>query len=314
MAILAETGLRGNPLQHKRHAEILERLDNGEELSIGQLAKEWEVTPKTIQRDFDKLKQMYPQKVERSEDKKRYRKPLLIHSRNDGDVILEMLESMVKDIGVDFYKKAHPLLERLQRQIKSPFYTRLDIEDIGSKFEIMAQLEKAIEQNFEVTLSYIPYGENTPKEYMHVQPFKVIVYEGFWYLLAQHQQITKKFYFKSIARCDMSDTTFKRDPKIIDHLENAINIWFSTDINPYEVRLWIDEDIVVYFERKPVSKNQKLYLQSDGSAELVLRITNDEEIYPILKYWLPKVRVIEPVHIQENFNTLLAQYLKESFL
>jgi hypothetical protein len=28
MAILADRGSRGNPLQHKRHAEILERLDS----------------------------------------------------------------------------------------------------------------------------------------------------------------------------------------------------------------------------------------------------------------------------------------------
>jgi transcriptional regulator GlxA family with amidase domain len=63
MAILADHGSRGNPLQHKRHAEILERLENGEELSIGELAREWNVDPKTIQRDFDKLKQMYPGRV-----------------------------------------------------------------------------------------------------------------------------------------------------------------------------------------------------------------------------------------------------------
>jgi hypothetical protein len=37
MAILADHGSRGNPLQHKRHAEILERLDNGEELSISKI-------------------------------------------------------------------------------------------------------------------------------------------------------------------------------------------------------------------------------------------------------------------------------------
>lgn len=49
----------------------MERLDNGEELFIGELAKEWNVDPKTIQRDFDKLKQMYPGKIERGLDKKR---------------------------------------------------------------------------------------------------------------------------------------------------------------------------------------------------------------------------------------------------
>jgi predicted DNA-binding transcriptional regulator YafY len=310
MDILADHGSRGNPLQHKRHAEILERLDNGEELSIGELAREWGVDPKTIQRDFDKLKQMYPGRVERGEDKKRYRKPLSRRAQNDGDMVLEMLESMVKDIGVDFYKKAHPLLERLQRQIKSPFYTRLDVEDIGSKFEIVMHLEKAIDQKREVTISYAPYGGKVPKEYSNVRPIKVIVYEGFWYLLAQHDDYTKKFYIKSIDSCEISDTLFKHKQKIIDRLENSINVWFSTSEEPYEVRLWVDKEVVVYFERKPVAKNQKLYKQPDGSAELVLKVTSDEEIYPILKYWMPNVRIIEPEYIQENFEKMLSSYLK----
>jgi len=310
MAILSDHGLRGNPLQHKRHADILERLENGEELSIGELAREWNVDPKTIQRDFDKLKQLYPNKVERGEDKKRYRKPLKRQAQNDGDMVLEMLESMVKDMGIDFYKKAHPLLERLQRQIKSPFYTRLDVEDIGSKFDIVMRFEKAIEQKNEVNFSYTPYGDKTPKEYTNVQPIKVIVYEGFWYLLAQHGKYTKKFYIKSVHNCEITDTPFKHNANILDRLENSINVWFSASVEPYEVRLWVDKEVVIYFERKPVAKNQKLYKQPDGSAELVLKVTSDEEIYPILKYWMPTIRVIEPQRIQEKFEGMLSGYLK----
>lgn len=224
MSILADHGTRGNPLQHKRHAEILERLDNGEELSISVLANEWSVNTKTIQRDFDKLKFLYPERVERAEDKKRYRKPLGFRAKNDGDLVLEMLESMVKDIGVDFYKKAHPLLERLARQIKSPFYTRLDVEDIGSKFEIVTDLQKAIEQKFEVNLLYTPYGASSPVTYNNVSPIKVIVYEGFWYLLAQHEQHTKNFYIRSISSCKITHIKSQYDPKILEGLENSINI------------------------------------------------------------------------------------------
>jgi predicted DNA-binding transcriptional regulator YafY len=228
-------------------------------------------------------------------------------------MVLEMLESMVKDIGVDFYKKAHPLLERLQRQIKSPFYTRLDVEDIGSKFEIVMHLEKALEQKREVTLSYTPYGAKIPSEYTNVRPIKVIVYEGFWYLLAQQRSYTKKFYIKSISSCEITDITFHHNPKIIERLENSINVWFSTNVEPYEVRLWVDKSVVVYFERKPVAKNQKLYKQPDGSAELVLKVTSDEEIYPILKYWMPTIRVIEPLRIQEKFEGMLSGYLSNKF-
>lgn len=313
MAILADRGLTGKPLQHKRHAEIFERLNNGEELSISSLANEWGVDPKTIQRDFDKLKQMYPEKLERSEDKKKYRKAINRKSQNDGDLIIEMLESMVKDIGVDFYKKAHPLLERLQRQIKSPFYTRLDVEDIGNKLDIILKIEKALEENREVVLSYTPYNEKNAKTYSNVRPLKMIVYEGYWYLLSQHDGHTKKFYIRSIHSCKSTDIFFKREAKIIDRLENALNIWFATDVEPYEVRLWVQKEIVTYFKRKPITKNQKLYMQNDGSAELILKVTNDEEIYPILKYWLPMIRVIEPVHIQEKFNETLSNYLKSEY-
>jgi len=206
-------------------------------------------------------------------------------------------------------KKAHPLLERLQRQIKSPFYTRLDVEDIGSKFDIVMRLEKAIEQKREVTITYTPYGDKAPKEYTNVQPIKVIVYEGFWYLLAQHGKYSKKFYIKSVHNCDITDTLFKHNANIIDRLENSINVWFSTSEEPYEVRLWVDKEVAIYFERKPVAKNQKLYKQPDGSAELVLKVTSDEEIYPILKYWMPTIRVIEPQRIQEKFTEMLSRYL-----
>jgi predicted DNA-binding transcriptional regulator YafY len=82
-------------------------------------------------------------------------------------------------------------------------------------------------------------------------------------------------------------------------------------VKPYEVRLWVDKSIVVYLQRKPVAKNQKLYKQPDGSAELVLKVTNDEEIYPLLKYWMPSIRVIEPEHIQNSFNEELKNYLQE---
>jgi predicted DNA-binding transcriptional regulator YafY len=127
--------------------------------------------------------------------------------------------------------------------------------------------------------------------------------------LAQHGKYTKKFYLKSVHSCDITEDTFKHNPKIIDSLENSINVWFSTTAEPYEVVIWVDPAVVTYFERKPVVKNQKLYKKSDGSAEMVLKITSEEEIYPILKFWMPTLRVIEPEWIQVNFEKMLSGYL-----
>jgi hypothetical protein len=42
---------------------------------------------------------------------------------------------------------------------------------------------------------------------------------------------------------------------------------------------------------------------------MVLKITEKEEIHPILKFWLPSLHVIEPMSMQENFEKQLRECL-----
>jgi len=99
MATPEEYGKKGRPLQNTRQTWILERLNNGEELSITELSRKWMVSTKTLQRDFDKLNIMLPGQIERADDGKKYRKAKNYTAQNDGEIIIEMLDSMVRDIG-----------------------------------------------------------------------------------------------------------------------------------------------------------------------------------------------------------------------
>lgn len=312
MAIPAERGITGKLTSTARYALIRERLDNGEELSITVLAKEWGITTKTLQRDFDKLQVIFPHLVERADDGKKYRKSKKQRAQNDGEIIIEMLESMVRDIGGATYTKAHKLLTDLKPHIERPFYTRMDVEDVSGQFDIIAQLEKAIAEKRSISMVYHRwYDEDaTDKSYQAIHPLKIVIYNGFWYLLAEHEGHSKKFYLKEIKSCQEEKKNFVPSAKILESMENSLNIWFSPSTEPFEVILWLDEDAVVYFERKPISKNQKLYKKADGTAEVVVKITDVEEILPVLKFWLPKVRVVEPIEIQEDFEKMLAEYLR----
>jgi predicted DNA-binding transcriptional regulator YafY len=310
MATPEEYGKKGTPLQHTRQSMILERLNNGMALSITELAREWDVSTKTLQRDFDKLNTMLPGQIERADDGKRYRKSKNYTAYNDGEIIIEMLDSLVRSIGGATYTKAHKLLSELKSHIDKPFYARIDVEDISDKFEIVATLEKAMAEKRAITIDYHRwYDDDGNKSYKDVHPLKIVVYNGFWYLLAEHDGYFKKFYLKEIHTCDFEDHTFTPDKKIIDQMENSVNVWFEPNNEPFEVTLWLDTDVVVYFERKPIAKNQKLYKKSDGTAELIVKITHKEEIFPIVKFWLPTVRIIEPEHLQESFETMLKDYL-----
>ncbi len=311
MATPIERGITGKPLPNTRQTWILERLNNGEELSITKLSEEWGITTKTLQRDFDKLSVLLPNQIERASDGKKYKKSKNYTAQNDGEIIIEMLDSIVRDIGGATYTKAHKLLTELKPHIDRPFYARVDVEDVSDKFTVISQLEKAIAHKQSLSLVYHRwYDEDSiDKNYQDVHPLKIVIYNGYWYLLAEHNGYSKKFYLKEIQSCTEEDNTFIPNPKIIESMEKSINVWFSPNTEPFEVILWLDTDAVVYFERKPITKNQKLYKKPDGTAELVVKITDEEEILPVLKFWLPKVRVIHPIEIQESFEKMLSKYL-----
>ena len=81
--------------------------------------------------------------------------------------------------------------------------------------------------------------------------------------------------------------------------------------DPYKVILSISKEIAKYFQRKPISKTQKVEsLYADGSMDISIEITNDNEIIPVVKYWLPHIKVLEPKRIEERIAEDLGLYLK----
>ncbi len=306
-----EYGSRGTPLQATRHAWIIERLNSGDALSIAALSNEWGVSSKTLQRDFEKLARMLPGFIERAPDGKRFRKAVSYQAANDDELVIEMLESMAQNIGGSFYTKAHRLLKQLQGGLSTPYYMRIGVEDISTKFELIRFLETAIQKRNAVAFDYRRWYDKKGelKHYGQVKPLKIIIFEGFWYLLSEHDGHYKKFYLKEISNCVIHQESFTVSPEMSSAIENSLGIWFNPDVEPFEVVLYVEKDAVVYFERKSISKNQKLYKKQDGTAELVLKITDKRELFAMMKYWLPHLRVLEPAELQGEFENIMQEYL-----
>lgn len=296
------------PRQHKRHNEILERLQDGETLSISQLAREWDTTTKTVQRDFNKLMEgNYG--VIRADDGKQFVLSKKQVTSKSADTAIKMLDSLSSDIGGEFYTKVQSTLHKLQKYIESPFYTRIDVENISDKLDLMEDLEYAVSKQKMITFDYTKSQyKGVVKTYENVKPYKIIIFDGFWYLLTQYKDHYIKFYLREIKNIKILPTTFKKDEIILDRMEKAIDIWFDPKAEPFDVTFLLDEYAIVYFERKPI-KDQYLKKNSDGTAELTISVTNEREAFSILKKWLPQVRVIEPYSLQEKFEEMMQEYL-----
>jgi predicted DNA-binding transcriptional regulator YafY len=290
-----------------RLTTILSRLNDGEALSVKELAKEFNTSDRTIQRDFNERQVSFPiyqeNKKWKMQDGFRVEKTKSL----EDEIVLDIIEKITEGIGGKFSTKAHKLLSKIKNEDFNPIYTKLNIEDISSKFSEIQTLENAIKEKLEV--EYVYDDEKHPPYKTIIKPLKIANYEGFWYLIALREDTLQKYYLKNISNVKATSNTFTSDSKLENLLENSVSIWFQKDIEPFEVKIYANKIAAKYFKRRPLPTQQIESLSKDGSMEFVIKITHEMEILPIIKYWLPHMRVIEPQWIQDEIDEDLKGYL-----
>ncbi len=94
-------------------------------------------------------------------------------------------------------------------------------------------------------------------------------------------------------------------------LNNITSIWFHETKEPFEVKLYVSNQISKYIKRKPISPSQVIEsIQEDGSLEIVAKISNKMEIFPIVKYWLPHMKILEPKILNEEIKKEISKILQ----
>ena len=132
------------------------------------------------------------------------------------------------------------------------------------------------------------------------------------YMIQEKYLYQKKYYLKNISNIKPIDETFTTTKELDKLLDNSISIWFQKDVEPFDVKLYIDQIVSKYFQRKPISKTQTIEsINSDGSIEINIKATSEMEILPIVKYWLPHIKVLEPKWIDDIVKKDLEKYLKK---
>jgi predicted DNA-binding transcriptional regulator YafY len=294
---------------NKRIATILSRLYAGEILSMKDLADEFNVNLRTIQRDINERIIGFP--IRKSGDRfgLKWAEQNEMTFTQEEISVLELLDELSKKQGHTFYDKAHNLLKKLKATATNPFYAKLDMEDIGDKLTVATKIEKAIKQKY---LLRCVYKMEENRYDIDIKPLKIANFEGFWYVIAMdaRNDIIKKYLLRNISDITVKDETFDVSSEMEEKLKNAINVWFDASKEPFEVRLFIDADVAKYFRVKPICKNQTIEGEdSDGSIEVIIKITHEMEIIPIIKYWMPHIHIMEPKWLDDMIRKDTEAYL-----
>lgn len=287
---------------------ILSKLNDGEALSVKELAKEFNTSPRTIQRDFNERLVSFPIYQENKKWKMQEGYKIEKSGSIEDDIILDIIEKITEGIGGNFASKSQKLLSKIKNEDFNPIYTKLNIEDISDKLQEIQILESAIKSKNEVSCQY--NNEKHPPYTTTIQPLKIANFEGFWYLLAMRGDTLKKYYLKNITAPKILESTFSVDKKIDTLLDNSISIWFNQSNEPFEVRLYANKHAAKYFKRRKLPTQKIDSINSDGSIEFTVSVTSEMELLPLVKYWMPYIHILEPKWMRDMLLEDLKEYEK----
>ncbi|WP_157279208.1 helix-turn-helix transcriptional regulator [Aliarcobacter butzleri] len=284
--------------------EILKNNTHG--LNMSELAKEFDVSTKTIQRDLKELEKFGAIREGRTWkiDPKLKEDNLSSNEK----MILGILDEMAKGAGKIFYSKAHSLLSQVTQQLEHPIFANVNSEYLEEKnILLFNELESIIKEKFEIKYDYEKYS-------FHVKPLKLAFFDGFWYLLALHvknkKEIFKKFHLKTIKNIQVLENSFEVPQIVEDRLKHANSVWFNLD-EQFIVRLFIDKTIRKYFERKPLRGQTIIGEDKDGSIEIEITASHEMEIIPLIYWYIPYIKVLEPQWLADDVKDRVVRYLKE---
>jgi len=296
-----------------RLVSILTKLYNGETLLVKDLALEFNVSTRTILRDLNERLISFPIYKDGKYWKMQNGFKLEKSTSIEDQVVLDIMEKLVDGVGTKFSSKAKTLLSKIKNDELNPIYTKLNIEDIGDKLDVVQELESAIKINQIIGCNY--KIEDNKTYILKLKPLKIVNFEGFWYLIAldtKDNDNLKKYYLKNIFGVKTIDKYFNVSSKLEQLLNDAVSIWFQDKTEAFEVKINVSNVVSKYVQRKPIAPTQIVESSyEDGSLDIIIKVTHEMEVLPIVKYWLPYMRVIEPKWIDELICDQLKEYIQE---
>ncbi|URO01426.1 WYL domain-containing protein [Leclercia adecarboxylata] len=201
--------------------------------------------------------------------------------------------------GRDFWEKLGTRAEENHIMILGNDAERKEKWDIHAQ---LAAFEKAIKSQ---QVCQILYKGKTRQ----VNPYKVINKKNIWYLQATEDGRLKSFSLSLIQWLDIFSDTFTPDNDTLELLEKNPDPWVSEET--FEVDVLIPAAIAHYFKRRDLLPGQELLAEDKNGITLRCHAAHENQILPLLFYWLPNIQVLEPAWLKQKFVATLETYLTE---
>lgn len=285
-----------------RLSQILVKLNQGLKLDPKALADEFKVNLRTVQRDLNERFAYLP--LEKVEGHYRL-DPTFLGKLSTKDIerfaSLAGVRGLFPSLSDDFLRDIFD--DRMQGALLVKGH---NYEELRGKEKLFGALEKAIYDRKRVSFDYAKEGSLKP--YCDIAPYKLINHKGIWYLTALDGDKLKSFSFSKIQHLKVFDGTFDWDTDLDRKIAADDGIWHSD--SQREVVLKANPEVAGYFKRRKLISNQVIEKElSDGSLIISAKVSHDNQILPIVRYWIPNLSIISPESLQAELEQGLSAYL-----
>lgn len=288
-----------------RVGQILRIFMEKEKISSSWLSKEFQTTPRTIQRDLLLLKEAGFPIHEIQKGTYQLHKDIVKNLEVFDDTELALmvaLKNVVSQLGQPFQKAVDRVLERLYESAASmPVFVKID-DAMPLDTTYLNRMVKAIRDKKHLGFQYTSRKKTTHP--VQMEPYRVVYFEGFWYLIGNETAtgILKRYALDKIKDLKLLKTGFKSMPKNLDAvLQESANIWFAEKAN-LEIEVLIDAQASNYFKRRKMFPTQQIKEERpDGSLVITFRVGHEEAIRNLLKSWIPHVSILGPPDFRKQF-------------
>ena len=141
-----------------------------------------------------------------------------------------------------------------------------------------------------------------------VLPYRLLNTYGHWYLCCTDNGVLKTFKFNKLVGVRKNTNKFVMDDLILKQIEESETVWISNS-KPIVIKLKINSDFKEYFKENVTLPGETNRTEAnDGSLIVDISASVLDEIKSIVKYWIPRIEVLEPKELKEIIKQEIIEY------
>ena len=287
-----------------RLVDILQMLNEGGKLVPADLADKFHVSLRTIQRD---LKVRFAYLDLEKKDGCYYIDPSLLGKLSPENIdrfaSLAGVHGLFPSLNKDFLRDIFDQSLQSSFLVKGHYY-----EDMSGKEILFREIEKAVVAHCCISFNYLKH-DNSEKRYSEVEPYKLLNNKGIWYLAARHDSKLKTFAFSRLRQLHVKMQHFAPNLEILKQIGLEDGIWMNEEKT--EVVIKVNREVAGYFKRRKLIANQVIEKElEDGGLIISALVGHPNQVVPIVRYWIPHLRIISPDGLQSEMETQLSNYVQ----